>query len=105
MADGSARYVIMNDRSDSELATRLLEKGIWWTDASGEPMLADPRFKEAVEDALRFRPYRVDTDWGNQVAMLKSGQVMSELVPDWLYGIHKQGTAQDTEFLAASPMR
>jgi arabinosaccharide transport system substrate-binding protein len=105
MPDGSTRYAIMTDRSDSELATRLLQKGIWWTDPAGEPMLADPRFKEAVEDALRFRPYRVDTDWGNQVAMLKSGQVMSELVPDWLFGIHKQGTVQDTEFLAASPMR
>jgi ABC-type glycerol-3-phosphate transport system substrate-binding protein len=49
--------------------------------------------------------YYAEIDWANQVAMVKDGQVMSQLCPDWLYGIHQQGTAADTEFLANSPMR
>ena len=82
-----------------------MQKGFWWTDEAGEPTLTDPRFKEAVEDWLRFKPYQVDRDWSNHVAMTKDGQVMTQLAPDWLYGIHKQGTADDAEFLADSPMR
>jgi ABC-type glycerol-3-phosphate transport system substrate-binding protein len=54
---------------------------------------------------MRFKDYWVNIDWGNQVAMVKESQVMSQLCPDWLYGIHKQGTAEDAEFLADSPMR
>jgi ABC-type glycerol-3-phosphate transport system substrate-binding protein len=30
---------------------------------------------------------------------------MTQLCPDWLYGIHKQGTAEDADFLTDSPMR
>jgi ABC-type glycerol-3-phosphate transport system substrate-binding protein len=58
-----------------------------------------------VADWMRFKPYWVGIDWGNQVAMVKEGQVMTQLCPDWLYGIHKQGTAEDAEFLSDSPMR
>jgi arabinosaccharide transport system substrate-binding protein len=105
MPDGSPRYALMDSISDTAVAPRMLQKGIWWTDANGEPMLTDPRFKEAVADALRFKQYRADIDWANQVAMLKSGQALAEPTPDWLFGIHKQGTAEDTELLANSPMR
>jgi len=105
MDDGRPRYAIMDCLSCTNLPARMLEKGIWWTDAATEPMLTTPEFKECVEDWLRFRDYYVEIDWANQVAMVKEGQVMSQLCPDWLYGIHKQGTAADAEFLANSPMR
>jgi ABC-type glycerol-3-phosphate transport system substrate-binding protein len=105
MDDGRPRYAVMDCLSCTNLPGRMLEKGIWWTDEQGEPMLADPRFKECVADWMRFKDYWVNIDWGNQVAMVKEGQVMSQLCPDWLYGIHKQGTAEDAEFLADSPMK
>lgn len=105
MPDGRPRFPIMDCLSCTHLPARMLEKGIWWTDENGEPMLTDPRFRECVEDFMRFKPYWSDIDWANQVAMMKEGQVMSQLAPDWLYGIHKQGTADDKEFLANSPMR
>jgi len=105
MPDGNTRYPIMDIPINMAIGPRMLEKGFWWTDKNGEPTLADPRFQEVVADALRFKKHRVDLDWANQVAMLKSGQVMSEITPDWMYGIHKQGTAKDAEFLAKSPMR
>ena len=105
MADGRPRYALMDCLSCTNLPARMLEKGIWWTDKDGEPMLTDPRFRECVADWMRFKDYWVDIDWGNQVAMVKEGQVMTQLCPDWLYGIHKQGTAEDAAFLADSPMR
>ncbi len=105
MADGRTRYPIMDGKSDTHLPARMIEKGFWWTDENGEPMLTDPRFKECVEDWLRFKPFQVDRDWTNHVAMTKDGQVMTQLAPDWLYGIHKQGTADDAEWLANSPIR
>ena len=83
----------------------MMQKDIWWTDEAGEPMLTDPRFKESAEDWLRFKPYQVDRDWSNHVAMTKDGQVMTQLAPDWLYGIHKQGTVEDADWLADSPIR
>ena len=105
MPDGRPRYALMDCLSCTNLPARMLEKGIWWTDKDAKPMLTDPRFKECVVDWLRFKPHWVNIDWGNQVAMVKEGQVLSQLCPDWLYGIHKQGTAGDKEFLADSPMR
>jgi arabinosaccharide transport system substrate-binding protein len=105
MPDGRPRYPLMDCTLCTNLPGRMLEKGIWWTDKAGEPMLTHPAFKECVVDWLRFRPFWVDIDWGNQVAMVKDGQVLSQLCPDWLYGIHNQGTAGDAEFLANSPMR
>jgi arabinosaccharide transport system substrate-binding protein len=102
MPDGSTRYPIMDGYS---LQARMMEKGVWWTNEKGESMLTDPRFKEAVVDWLRFVPYTAEIDWTNQVSMLKSGQVLTTFAPDWLYGIHKQGTQDDTTFLANSPMR
>ncbi len=105
MADGRTRYPIVDGKSDTNLPARMMQKGFWWTDENGEAMLTDPRFKEAAEDWMRFKPYQVDRDWANHVAMTKDGQVMTQLAPDWLYGIFKQGTADDAEFLANSPMR
>lgn len=105
MPDGSTRYPIMDNALSMALGPRMLEQGFWWTDENGEPTLTDPRFKLVVQDMLRFSPYRLELDWTNQIAMLKSGQVMSQIAPDWLYGIHKQATAQDAAFLADSPMR
>jgi len=105
MADGRPRYALMDCTACTNLPSRMLEKGLWWTDKNGEPMLTHPDFKVCVEDWLRFKPYWVDIDWANQVAMVKEGQVLSQLCPDWLYGIHKQGTAKDTAWLADSPMR
>jgi len=105
MPDGRDRYPIMDGLSDTNLPARMMQKGMWWTDDAGESMLTDTRFKEAAEDWLRFEPYNVIRDWSNHVAMTKDGQVMTQLAPDWLYGIHKQGTADDPEWLAESPMR
>ena len=68
-------------------------------------MLTDPGFKSAVEDWIRFKDYRVAIDWGNTTGPVKSGMVLSQLIPDWFYGIHKQATADDAEYLADSPMR
>lgn len=105
MPDGSARYALMDSPLDQSVPARMLEQKFWWTDDTGKSMLGDPRFKAIIEDALQFKPYYVDIDWTNQVAMMKAGQAMTELTPDWLYGIHKQGTAKDTELLKDSPMR
>ena len=105
MPDGGTRYPIMDTPNNMAVGPRMLEKGFWWTDARGEPTLTDPRFRQVVEDALRFKPYRVDFDWVNQVAMLKSGQVMSLVTPDWMYSGHKYSAEQDRASLASSPMR
>ena len=61
--------------------------------------------KEAAANWMLFHDFQINIDWGNQIGMLKEGQVMTEFCPDWLYGIHFQGTAEDTEWLADSPMR
>lgn len=82
-----------------------MDLGIWWTDTDGNPLLNTPEFKEAAADWMLFADYWMDIDWGNQVAMVKEGQVLTQFCPDWLYGIHFQGTAEDTEWLADSPMR
>jgi len=105
MSDGRPRAAIMDCLSCTNLPARMMDLGIWWTDASGDPILKDPKFKQAATDWMRFHDYHMDIDWGNQVAMVKEGQVLTEFCPDWLYGIHFQGTADDTEWLADSPMR
>jgi hypothetical protein len=58
----------------TNLPARMMDKGIWWTDANGEPMLKDPGMKEAAADWMRFHDYEIEIDWGNQVAMVKEGQ-------------------------------
>jgi len=105
MPDGRPRAVIMDCLSCTNLPARMMDKGIWWTDANGDPMLKDPGMKEAAADWMRFHDYHMDIDWGNQVAMIKEGQVLAQFCPDWLYGIHFQGTAEDKAWLADSPMR
>ena len=105
MPDGRPRYAVMESSYSAGAATTRLQNGVWYTDANGEPMINTPGFKAAQETWIRMDPYRVDIDWGNQVAMVKEGQALSEFVPDWLYGIHKQGTADDAAFVADSPMR
>jgi hypothetical protein len=94
MADGRPRYALMDCTACTNLPSRMLEKGLWWTDKNGEPMLTHPDFKVCVQDWLRFKPYWVDIDWANQVAMVKDGQVLSQLCPDCSMVSHKQGTSQ-----------
>ena len=105
MPDGRPIGVIMDCLSCTNLPGRMMDLGIWWTDANGDPMLMDSAFKEAAADWMLFADYWMDIDWGNQVAMVKEGQVLTQFCPDWLYGIHFQGTAEDTAWLADSPMR
>jgi ABC-type glycerol-3-phosphate transport system substrate-binding protein len=105
MSDGRPQYGVMEATYSAGSATLRLQNGVWWTDEAGESMLTDPGFKAAYETWFRMDPYRVEIDWGNQVAMFKEGQFLSEFVPDWLYGIHQQGTAEDEAFVANSPMR
>ncbi|MCX7680621.1 MAG: ABC transporter substrate-binding protein [Anaerolineae bacterium] len=105
MPDGRPLGVIMDCLSCTNLPARMMDLGIWWTDADGNPMLKTPEFREAASNWMLFRDYWMNIDWGNQVAMLKEGQVLTQFCPDWLYGIHFQGTANDKEWLANSPMR
>ncbi len=105
MSDGRPIGVIMDCISCTNLPARMMDKGIWWTDENGEPNLNKPEMKEAAANWMLFHDYQINIDWGNQIGMLKEGQVMTEFCPDWLYGIHFQGTAEDTEWLANSPMR
>jgi arabinosaccharide transport system substrate-binding protein len=105
MADGRPIGVIMDCLSCTNLPARMMDKGIWWTDENGEPTLNTPEMKEAAANWMLFHDYRLDIDWGNQIGMVKEGQVMTEFCPDWLYGIHFQGTKDDTAWLADSPMR
>ncbi|MBN1221414.1 MAG: extracellular solute-binding protein [Anaerolineae bacterium] len=105
MADGRPRYAVMESIYSAGAATLRLQNDVWYTGEDGEPMITAPGFKAAYETWIRMNPYRVDIDWGNQVAMCKDGQFLSQFVPDWLYGIHQQGTADDAAFVADSPMR
>jgi arabinosaccharide transport system substrate-binding protein len=105
MPDGRPLYAVMESEYSAGAATCRLQNGVWYTDANTEPMITDPGFKAAYETWIRMDPYRVDIDWGNQVAMFKEGQFLSQFVPDWLYGIHQQGTADDAAWVADSPMR
>jgi len=105
MPDGRPLGVIMDCLSCTNLPARMMDLGIWWTDADGNPMLKTPEFREAAANWMLFHDYWMDIDWGNQVAMVKEGQVLTQFCPDWLYGIHFQGTADDKEWLANSPMR
>ncbi|MBV7339261.1 twin-arginine translocation signal domain-containing protein [Chloroflexi bacterium TSY] len=103
--DGNQRFPIMDSLNASTLPTMMLQNGVWWTGEDGEPTLADPNFKVAVDNWMRFKDYRTDIDWGAHTAMLKSGQILMQPVPDWFYGIHKQAASEDPDFLADSPMR
>jgi len=97
--------MIMDCLSCTNLPARMMDKGIWWTDVNGDPQINTPEMKEAAANWMLFHDYYMAIDWGNQIGMLKEGQVMSQFCPDWLYGIHFQGTAEDTDWLADSPMR
>jgi arabinosaccharide transport system substrate-binding protein len=105
MADGRPIGVIMDGLSSTNLPARMMDLGIWWTDQNGDPMLNRPEMKQAAENWMLFRDYRINIDWGNQIGMMKEGQAMTQFCPDWLYGIHLQGTADDAAWLADSPMR
>jgi arabinosaccharide transport system substrate-binding protein len=37
--------------------------------------------------------------------MMKNGQIMTQFIPDWFYGIYKQGMAEDTAWKENSPLR
>ncbi len=105
MDDGRPIGIIMDCLSCTNLPARMMDLGIWWTDENGDPMLNRPEMKEAAENWMLFHDYQINIDWGNQIGMVKEGQVMTQFCPDWLYGIHFQGTAEDTEWLKDSPMR
>jgi arabinosaccharide transport system substrate-binding protein len=105
MEDGRPRYAYMDCATCAGLLTLMLQNGVWWHNEAGDMQIGEPGFRAAIETLLMLDPYRVDIDWGNQVAMFKDGQYLTALTPDWLYGIHKQGTAEDTEWLADSPIR
>jgi arabinosaccharide transport system substrate-binding protein len=105
MSDGRPLGVIMDCLTCVNLPGRMMDLGVWWTDENGDPLLNTPEFKEAAADWMLFADYWMNIDWGNQVAMVKEGQVLTQFCPDWLYGIHFQGTAEDTAWLADSPMR
>jgi arabinosaccharide transport system substrate-binding protein len=105
MKDGRPRYGVMESIYSAGAACLRLQNDVWYTGKDGEPMITAPGWKKAYETWIRMNDYRVDIDWGNQVAMVKEGQVLSEFVPDWLYGIHQQGTAADAAFVEKSPMR
>jgi len=105
MPDGRPRYAVMDALTGGNLLARMLEKGIWWTDQQEEPTLTTSEFKEAVENWMKFKPYFLLRDDSIQIAAMKEGQVMTMMTPDWQFGIHVQGTLEDAEFLANSPMR
>jgi ABC-type glycerol-3-phosphate transport system substrate-binding protein len=105
MPDGRPRYALMDCLVCSNLMSRMLEKGLWFTDKQGEPMLTDPAFKECVEDWMRFKPYWIDRDDTVHIPMLKEGQMMTQFTPDWQYGIQKQGNLNDAALMANSPYR
>ena len=105
LPDGTQQFAIMDGLNGSVLPTMMLQNGVWWTGEDGEPMLSEPGFKTAVENWMRFKDYRLEIDWGNTSGPVKSGMVLTQLVPDWFYGIHKQATADDADYLADSPMR
>jgi ABC-type glycerol-3-phosphate transport system substrate-binding protein len=105
MPDGRPRYGIMDLASGGTIRVLLAQNGLWWIDETGQSMLTTPDFRAVVENWLRFKDYWVDMDWENQVEMFKEGQFLAQITPDWLFGVHKQGTAQDTEWLINSPIR
>jgi arabinosaccharide transport system substrate-binding protein len=97
MPDGRPIGVIMDCLSCTNLPGRMMDLGIWWTDENGDPILNDPAFKEAAADWMLFHDYWMDIDWGNQVAMVKEGQVLTQFCPDWLYhlmGWHQRFSPQ-----------
>ena len=83
----------------------MLQKGIWWTDKATEPQLTTPQFKEAVETWFKFKDYWSEIDWANNAAMMKKGQIMAQFIPDWFFGIYKQGLKDDVEWGKTSPLR
>lgn len=105
MEDGSPRIGIMDCISCAAMLGLMLQNDVWWTDVNDEPQLTSPGFKAAVETWYKFKDYWVEIDWANHVAMMKKGQIMSQLIPDWYYGIYKQGLKDDAEFTASSPLR
>lgn len=103
--DGKPRWPIMDAITRVFMRCMLLELGIWWNDADGEPMLTDPRFKQAVEQWLLFDPYRAEYDKPNRGAMSANGQWMSQLAPDWMYGIVKQGNQDNADYMEDPSLR
>jgi arabinosaccharide transport system substrate-binding protein len=105
MPDGRPRYSITDLASGGAIRVLLAQNGLWWIDETGRSMISTPEFRAVVENWLRFKDYWAAIDWNNHVEMLKEGQVLAQITPDWLFGVHKQGTAEDTEWLMNSPIR
>lgn len=105
-ADGQPRVILYDAFEWGPIhLVHMMQNEIWWTDKDGNSMLPDPRMKSAVESELRFKDYLVPIDWGNGPAQFKAGQAMSYLAPDWMFGIHKQASQEDPDFMADSPIR
>jgi len=105
MPDGSPRIGNMDCLGCATLLSLMLQNGVWWTDKNDEPQLTSPAFKAAVEQWFKFKDYWVDIDWSNDVAMMKKGQIMTQFIPDWFYGIYKQGLKDEAEWKKTSPLR
>lgn len=105
MPDGSPRIALYDCLSCATYGSMMLQKGIWWTNEAGESQLTTPAFKEATETWLKFKNYWTEIDWSNNVALMKSGQTMTQFIPDWFYGIYKQGLKDDAEFTANAPLK
>lgn len=105
LPDGSPRIGNMDCLGCATLLSLMLQNGVWWSDKNDEPQLTSPGFKAAVETWYKFKDYWVDIDWSNDVAMMKKGQIMSQFIPDWFYGIYKQGLKDETEWKKTSPLR
>jgi arabinosaccharide transport system substrate-binding protein len=105
LADGSPRIGIYDCNGCATFLSMMLQKGVWWTDKATEPQLTTPQFKEAVETWYKFKDYWSEIDWANNVAMMKKGQIMAQFIPDWFFGIYKQGLKDDAEWGKTSPLR
>ncbi|RPJ39374.1 MAG: carbohydrate ABC transporter substrate-binding protein, partial [Chloroflexi bacterium] len=105
MPDGTPRIGIQDCLSCAAQLSMMLQNGVWWTDENGESQLTNPKFKEVVDEWFKFKDWWVEIDWANHVAIMKKGQIMSQVIPDWYYGIYKQGLKDDAEFTATSPLR
>jgi arabinosaccharide transport system substrate-binding protein len=105
MPDGTPRIGNMDCLGCATLLSMMLQNGVWWTDTNDEPQLTNPAFKKAVETWFKFKDYWVDIDWANDVAMMKKGQIMTQFLPDWFYGIYKQGLKGDDDFKKTTGIR
>ncbi|MBV7331317.1 ABC transporter substrate-binding protein [Chloroflexi bacterium TSY] len=100
--DGRPIFGIHEVLDGGQFRTRLLQNGIWWTTPEGEPNILEDGFSEAVQNFLRFAPYRSGVDWNNPTIALLEGTVLTQCVPDWFYGNYVNAT-RESETYADEP--